>query len=157
MTFCVDRAGISGADGETHQGVFDLSYLSLLPGLTIAVPRIRRIQGNAPLQRKLCPSARHPVSPVGQNRVSLRESARRAGKMGISASGGKFGGNRSGNGERCLVVAMKILKRLHEKGMDFDVVNLRFVKPLDEEVLQRCAGRRVVTIEDNVLLAASDR
>lgn len=37
-------------------------------------------------------------------------------------------------------------------GMDFDVVNLRFVKPLDEEVLQRCAGRRVVTIEDNVLL-----
>ena len=39
VTFCVDRSGISGADGETHQGVFDLSYLSLIPGLTIAVPK----------------------------------------------------------------------------------------------------------------------
>lgn len=39
VTFCVDRAGISGSDGETHQGVFDLSYLSMIPGLTVAVPK----------------------------------------------------------------------------------------------------------------------
>ena len=39
VTFCIDRGGISGADGETHQGVFDLSYLSLIPNLTIAVPK----------------------------------------------------------------------------------------------------------------------
>ncbi len=39
VTFCVDRAGVTGADGETHQGVFDLSYLSPVPNLTIAVPK----------------------------------------------------------------------------------------------------------------------
>ena len=39
MTLCVDRAGISGADGETHQGVFDLSFLGMIPNLTIAVPK----------------------------------------------------------------------------------------------------------------------
>ena len=39
VTFCIDRAGVSGADGETHQGVFDLSYLSFIPNLTIAVPK----------------------------------------------------------------------------------------------------------------------
>ena len=41
VTFCIDRAGITGADGETHQGIFDLSYLSLIPNLTIAVPKDR--------------------------------------------------------------------------------------------------------------------
>ena len=39
VTICIDRAGISGSDGETHQGVFDLSFLSLIPNLTVAVPK----------------------------------------------------------------------------------------------------------------------
>ncbi len=153
VTFCVDRAGISGADGETHQGVFDLSYLSLIPGLTIAVPKdteefkeMLRFSANFahPLAiryprsgRIVFPSAKAPVEPGKWEYLHRAENS----EVTVLATG-----------ERCLVVAMKILKRLHEKGMDFDVVNVRFVKPLDEEVLQRCAGRRVVTIEDNVLL-----
>lgn len=53
-------------------------------------------------------------------------------------------------GERCLIIAMKIWKNLNEKGLDFDVVNARFVKPLDRELLAGMESGTIVTVEDNV-------
>ena len=55
-------------------------------------------------------------------------------------------------GERCLTIAMQILQRLKEQGKSFDVVNARFVKPLDEELLFNLQSGYVVTLEDNVYL-----
>jgi 1-deoxy-D-xylulose-5-phosphate synthase len=55
-------------------------------------------------------------------------------------------------GERCLILAMKILQKLQPKGIDFDVVNARFVKPLDEDFLNALQSEYVITLEDNVLL-----
>ena len=156
VTFCIDRAGISGADGETHQGVFDLSYLSLIPNLTIAVPK-----DTEELKRMLTFSAsyNHPLAiryprsgkvlfseesepvQVGKWEYLHRESPERQEKATVIATG-----------ERSLIIAMKILNRLKAQGKGFDVVNARFVKPLDMAFLRNLQSETVVTIEDNVFL-----
>ncbi len=153
VTFCIDRAGISGADGETHQGVFDLSYLSFIPGLTIAVPKdteefAEMLRFSARFPHPL--AIRYPrsgkilfhaeMTPVVPGKWEYMHRAENASVTVLAA------------GERCLVAALKALKNLAEKGMDFDVVNVRFVKPMDRELLSACASRHFVTIEDNVLI-----
>jgi 1-deoxy-D-xylulose-5-phosphate synthase len=55
-------------------------------------------------------------------------------------------------GERCLLIAMKISQKLQAQGIDFDIVNARFVKPLDEELLKGLTSEYVITMEDNVAL-----
>ena len=56
------------------------------------------------------------------------------------------------SGERCLIIAMKVLQRLTPKGLGFDIVNARFVKPLDVEMLRELQSTHLITIEDNVFL-----
>ena len=53
-------------------------------------------------------------------------------------------------GERCLIIAMKVLSELQKQGKEFDVVNARFVKPLDKELLQNLQSEYLITMEDNV-------
>jgi 1-deoxy-D-xylulose-5-phosphate synthase len=153
VTFCIDRAGISGADGETHQGVFDLSYLSLIPNLTIAVPK-----DTDELKKMLEFSANyaHPMAirypragkllfngdgkeiEVGKWEY-LHKSQEKPAKVTVLAAG-----------ERCLIIAMKILQNLQMDGSSFDVVNARFVKPLDYDLLKGLESEYVITLEDNV-------
>ena len=153
VTFCIDRAGISGADGETHQGVFDLSYLSLIPNLTIAVPKdtdeLRKmLEFSATYPHPL--AIRYPragkVLFEGENAPIipgkweyLHKSKSSSAKLTVLATG-----------ERCLIIAMKALKNLQSQGLDFDVVNARFIKPLDETLLKNLQSEYVITIEDNV-------
>ncbi len=155
VTFCIDRAGISGADGETHQGVFDLSYLSLIPNLTIAVPK-----DTEELKRMLIFSATH------NHPLAIRYP--RAGKVLFDSDAenetitvGKWEYLHRANqenskltvlatGERCLIIAMRILKNLQAQGLDFDIVNARFVKPLDVELLRNLKSTHLITLEDNV-------
>lgn len=152
VTFCIDRAGISGADGETHQGVFDLSYLSLIPGLTIAVPKDTEefksfLRFSAKFEHPL--AIRYPRS--GKIVFPSTETPLVLGKWEyLYKSVGGSSVTVIASGERCLVIAMKILNRLKERGKEFDVVNARFVKPLDKELLNGLESRYVVTIEDNV-------
>ncbi len=154
VTFCIDRAGISGADGETHQGVFDLSYLSLIPNLTIAVPK-----DTEELRAMLTFSATyaHPLAirypragrvlfggenkpiKVGEWEYLHKSAKKSAKKLAVLATG-----------ERCLIIAMKILKNMQEQGLDFDVVNARFVKPLDVQFIKDTDATHIVTLEDNV-------
>ena len=156
VTFCIDRAGISGADGETHQGVFDLSYLSLIPNLAIVAPKDTE-ELNAML--KFSETYTHPLAirypragrvvfennkqpiEVGKWEYLHRENAQKNAKVTVLAVG-----------ERCLIIAMKVLQNLQKQGKTFDVVNARFVKPLDMEMLERLSDCNIVTIEDNVLL-----
>ena len=154
VTFCIDRAGISGADGETHQGVFDLSYLSLIPNLTIAVPKDteelkKMLQFSATYEHPL--AIRYPRAGrvifasdnaplvVGEWEYLHRATGDQKTKISVLAAG-----------ERCLIIAMKILKNLQGLGMDFDVINARFVKPLDEGFIQNTDSDYVITLEDNV-------
>ncbi len=146
VTFCIDRAGATGADGETHQGVFDLSYLSFIPNLTIAVPK-----------------------DVGEFRAMVRMSAGfngplairypRAGKDGRSepVEIGKFEVLHStmsdivmlACGERPLGIAERVRRRANAEGIDFTLINARFVKPLDGKLLNSLSAKYVVTLEDN--------
>lgn len=156
VTFCIDRAGISGADGETHQGVFDLSYLSLIPNLTIAVPKdtedfkkLLAFSASYPhplairyprAGKVLFESTGEPIQ-VGKWEYLHRSSAEKQATLTVVASG-----------ERSLIIAMKALKNLEKQGKSFDVVNARFVKPLDREFLRDLQSEFIVTIEDNVFL-----
>ncbi len=157
VTFCIDRAGISGADGETHQGVFDLSYLSLIPNLAIASPK-----DTDELREMLAFSATyaHPLAirypRAGRVLLPAKEpSTIRVGKWEYLHRQNKDGHSKVtvfATGERCLLIAMKILHNVEKEGKSFDVVNARFVKPLDKELLQALDSEYVVTIEDNVFL-----
>ena len=157
VTFCIDRAGISGADGETHQGVFDISYLSLIPNITIAVPKdtdelkammafsetydhplaIRYPRAGQVLFDSDIPA---PIQ-VGKWEYLHRVNVEKDAKVTVLAAG-----------ERCLLIAMKISQKLQAQGIDFDIVNARFVKPLDEELLKGLDSDYVITLEDNVAL-----
>ena len=148
VTLCIDRAGVTGADGETHQGVFDLSYLAPIPNLTIAVPK-----------------------NIAEFRAMLRMSASygkplairypREGKEGTSGviEIGKFEVLHSSvsdiimyaAGERCIALAERILALAQKEGMDFTVVNARFVKPVDSQMILSGRENHVITLEDNVL------
>ncbi len=156
VTFCIDRAGISGADGETHQGVFDLSYLSLIPNLTIAVPKdteelkafmdfsetyMHPLAIRYPRAGKVLFDTPKTQIQVGKWEYLYRKDENKSAKATVIATG-----------ERCLIIAMKVLQNLQKRGMDFDVVNARFVKPLDTELLHNLDSEYIVTLEDNVFL-----
>ena len=154
VTFCIDRAGISGADGETHQGVFDLSYLSLIPNLAIAVPK-----DTEELRAMLEFSAtyNHPLAirypRAGRVVFSEKNQPIQVGKWeylhkNTSTSGKKVAILAAG--ERCMIIAMKILQNMQALGADFDVINARFVKPLDKEFIKNTDATHIITLEDNV-------
>lgn len=151
VSICIDRAGISGSDGETHQGVFDLSFLSFIPNLTLAVPKdINEFESmlewsvnfNAPL------AIRYP-----------RESKK---VFGVKAPIvlGKWEVLREGNsdfaiiacGERAITLAMNAADSLNTSGISVDVINARFIKPLDTQMLEGVKAKHIITIEDNMLI-----
>ena len=156
VTFCIDRAGISGADGETHQGVFDLSYLLPIPNLAIASPKDTEEFKKLVLFSESYPhplAIRYPRSgkvvfstdnkpiEIGKWEYLHRENPKKQAKAVVLATG-----------ERSLIIAFKVLKELEKQGKSFDIVNARFVKPLDIEFLKELQSEYVVTIEDNVFI-----
>ncbi len=148
VTFCIDRAGISGSDGETHQGVFDLSYLSCIPNLAIAVPKdigefrsMLRMSANypAPLAIRYPRSgAEGKILPVEMGKFEVLHSS--MSNIVLLAAG-----------ERCLSIANRIFKRLKGANRDISIINARFIKPLDEKLLNSLPQSVVITMEDNVL------
>ena len=153
VTFCIDRAGISGSDGETHQGVFDLSYLSMIPNLAIASPKdteeLRKLlrfsaSYNHPLAIRY-PRAGRVLFPAQEETITL-------GKWEYLQKTENAKATMLATGERCLIIAMKIAQKLASQGKEVDVVNARFVKPLDVELLKNLQSEYVITMEDNVFL-----
>ena len=156
VTFCIDRAGISGADGETHQGVFDLSYLSLIPNLTVAVPKdteeLKQIlKWSVTYPHPL--AIRYPRS--GKVVFPSKTEALQVGKWSyLHKCDEKYEAKATviACGERSLIIALKVLQSLEKQGKSFDIVNACFVKPLDYEFLSNLKSEYIVTIEDNVFL-----
>ena len=152
VVFCIDRAGVTGRDGETHQGVFDLSYLSPIPNLTIAVPK------NISEFRAMLRMSVHMDGPLairypreGSEGAELPENAIEIGKFEVLHS------TMSdivmlAAGERCLNICRRVLKRAQNEGLELALVNARFVKPLDEGLLSSLKAHTVITVEDNVLI-----
>jgi 1-deoxy-D-xylulose-5-phosphate synthase len=153
VVFAVDRGGIVGADGATHQGLFDLSYLRQVPNLSVMAPR-----DEAELARMLrtAVGAGRPVAvryPRGTGAgVPLPPSAETVpwGKGELLAEGKDV--LLVGIGATvpsCLHAAEELAKR----GVSASVVDARFAKPLDAELLLPLVRRigRVITVEENVL------
>ena len=151
VMFAVDRAGLVGNDGETHQGIFDLSYLSSIPNMVIMSPKhkweladmvrfgisydgpiaIRYPRGSA---CDVCPEFRSPIE-YGKSEILYEES-----DIAIIFVGHMF------------EEALKVREDLKEKGYDCSLINARFIKPLDAKMLDRLTKkhRLIVTIEENV-------
>lgn len=152
VTLCIDRAGISGADGETHQGVFDLSYLSLIPNMAIAVPKDTNeleamldfsLGYNGPLAIRYARACSHNFGGGGKIELGKWEIMRRGdGKIAMLACG-----------ERAIARAIAAADDAERKcGVRPAVINARFVKPLDSAVLNSLSEESIITIEDNALI-----
>ena len=154
VTFVLDRAGIVGADGPTHQGQYDISYFRAIPNFTVMAPK-----DEGELQRMLVTSIQHsgPCAlriPRGEGEgVPLAEE----GFLPLEIGRGEL----LTDGDDLLIVAygamvspaMATAGLLQEKGMRAAVINARFLRPLDEALILPMAQRigRVVTMEEAAL------
>ncbi len=152
VTLMLDRAGIVGNDGETHQGVFDLSYLTMIPNMTVFAPKNRyefqdAIAFAADFEAPI--AIRYPKTEA----VRILKECRQPIKLGKSEW------IRRGSRVALLAIgtmvetAMEVEELLARDGIDATVVNLRFAKPLDEAMLDEVLDYHslIVTIEENVL------
>ncbi|MDK9719202.1 MAG: 1-deoxy-D-xylulose-5-phosphate synthase, partial [Trichlorobacter sp.] len=153
VVIAMDRAGLVGDDGPTHHGVFDLSFMRHLPGLTFMAPKdeneLRHMLKTA-LELKAPVALRYPRGagygvpldkkmeclPIGKGEL-LREGT----DLTIVAIGST------------VMPAVKAAEQLAEQGISAGVVNARFIKPLDADLIlgQAKATGRIVTVEENVL------
>ncbi len=153
VVFAMDRAGIVGDDGKTHQGLFDLSYLTMVPNLIVSAPK----DGNE-LRQLLYTAIRadHPMA-VRYPRTQTAISCPRGTLEELPIGRGEI--LRDGKDITILTVgpmalpALDAARALSELGIEAAVVNARYIKPLDSElILGLCrASGRVVTVEENVL------
>ncbi len=153
VVFCLDRAGLVGEDGPTHHGVFDYSYLRMIPGMTVMAPadenELRHmlrtaIRFDGPVSIRyprgagvgLAPDAVSRELPIGKGAL-LKDGS----DVTILAIGNR------------VHPALEAAQILEDKGISCAVANMRFVKPLDLELLRERAAKtpRLVTVEDNVL------
>ncbi|OPX23578.1 MAG: 1-deoxy-D-xylulose-5-phosphate synthase [Planctomycetales bacterium 4484_113] len=154
LILAIDRGGIVGHDGETHQGIFDLSYVRMIPGFVMMAPKdeeeLRRMLVTAVLYREGPVAIRYPRGSATGVELSAEPQPLHIGEWEELRSGGDVYILAVGS---MVSEAMRAADRLKAEGIPVGVVNARFVKPLDEalllRVLQRC--RYVLTIEENVL------
>lgn len=146
VIFMIDRAGAVGNDGATHQGLFDISYLRMLPNMKIFSPK-----DTVELKMifEYCKKLSSPCAiryPNGSNCDFEKH-------LPLESSLWEYYGDKENNivlcvGARALAVAEKA-KNLTDK--KFTIVNCRSVKPLDEKFLSALDGKNVITLEENVL------
>ena len=153
VTFLIDRAGLVGADGETHQGVFDLSYLRSIPGLVIAAPRdVRDLKKLVEISQDYSgPMAiRYPKGCEDMGPGIQSQQRFSIGQWELLSDGGEVMIFAVG---RMVPLAMQAAIELMGKGVSAGVVDARFVAPMDLDMLREKASgvKLVVTVEENVL------
>ena len=151
VVFAIDRAGLVGADGETHQGIFDLSYLSSIPGMTVMAPKNKwelsdmmkfAVHFDGPI------AVRYPrgeaYAGLSEYRASVAygesEWIYEESEVALLAVGSM------------VKTAEQVRDRLKAAGHECSLVNVRFVKPADEKMIRKAAAghRLIVTMEENV-------
>ena len=155
VIFALDRAGLVGADGPTHHGVFDLTYLRMLPEMVIMAPKdeleLRDMLLTA-VEYKDGPIAiRYPRGSALGVDISKPPKVLEVGKGEIIKKGKDVAILAVGNMVR---FAYKAAEKLMEQGIDAEVVNMRFVKPLDGELLNSIADKfeKIITVEENSIV-----
>jgi len=151
VIFAIDRAGLVGSDGETHQGIFDLSYLSSIPNMTVLAPKNKwelsdmlkyAVNFHGPIALRYprgeaydgLQDFRAPVV-YGKSEVIYQEEG-----IALLAVGSM------------VKIAEQVRRMLKDAGYPCTLVNGRFIKPVDEEGLEELAGKHklLVTLEENV-------
>lgn len=152
VVFAIDRAGLVGYDGETHHGIFDLSYLGSMPNMTILAPKNLWELSD---MIKFAVDYDGPIAvryPRGETYTGLKEFRAPIclGKSEVIHEGSRVALLAVGS---MVKMAEEVQKQLKERmDMDAALVNARFVKPIDEELLRSFADtyELVVTLEENV-------
>jgi 1-deoxy-D-xylulose-5-phosphate synthase len=154
--FCLDRAGIVGSDGPTHQGMYDIAYLRCIPNMVVMAPK-----DEAELQRMVVTGVNHTSGPIAMRYprgngygVPLMEEGWEPLEIGK--------GEILRTGDDVLIVGygamvypgMQAAEILSEHGIEATVINARFVKPLDTELILPLAKKigRVVTLEEGCVM-----
>ncbi len=147
VVFCVDRAGFVGNDGKTHQGLFDLSYLSLIPNLTVLAPADRSqladmIKWSYSYDKPV--AIRYPKevrSDLNQNFSKLfwNRIVSREGKVELIAAGNNM-----------LSLCLNVSDALYKEGISANVTNACVIKPIDERFLDSVKSGAIFTLEENV-------
>ena len=151
VVFAVDRAGLVGSDGETHHGCFDLSYLSMMPNMTVLAPKNDReleemlafaVSFDGPIAIRYPRGSAHQglreyQAPVEYGRSEIIRKGKKIAVLGVGSM---------------IPSCMEICKGLKDDGYDPTFVNARFVKPLDVDLLDELAKDHslFVTVEENV-------
>ncbi|HMN49472.1 MAG TPA: 1-deoxy-D-xylulose-5-phosphate synthase [Ignavibacteriaceae bacterium] len=154
VVFVLDRAGLVGADGPTHHGVFDLAYLRLIPGMVVMAPK-----DEAELRDMLYTAVEYKNGPI-----AIRYP--RGSALGVELKEG-FTLIEIGKAEKLIEgddiailalgsmvdYSLKAQKLLKEQGINSEIINMRFAKPLDNEMLDYVANKfqKIVTLEENNL------
>ena len=152
VVFCVDRAGIVGADGETHQGILDLSFFASIPGMTVFAPKNKyelydvmkfSLEFNHPM------AIRYPRGTAYEGEKEHRAPIVH-GKSELLYEGEQVALVAVGS---MVETAVQVKDYLAKEGLQVTVVNARFIKPLDTEMLDMLSQKHnmIVTMEENVL------
>lgn len=151
VIFAIDRAGLVGSDGETHQGIFDLSYLSSIPNMCIMAPKNKWELSD---MMKFAVAYHGPIAlryPRGEAYDGLREFREpvKYGKSEVIYDESEIALVAVGS---MVKTAKEVRSRLRDTGYSCSLVNARFVKPYDSELLLELQKehRLVVTLEENV-------
>ena len=153
VIMCVDRAGIVGADGETHQGILDLSFFNIIPNLTIMAPKnFKELEDMLEFATKLNKPIviRYPRGGEGRN-IFKENSKIEYGKAEILQEGNDISILAIG---KMVDRAIDVCNKLKEDNINAEVINIRFLKPLDKETIINSVKKtkNCITIEDNILL-----
>ncbi len=150
VVFAIDRAGIVGEDGETHQGVFDISFLNHIPNLTIMAPadyyELREMVDFA-INKQSGPIAIR--YPRGRGKIALaKETPIQMGKSAVVKEGKDVCILAVGS---MVATAVEVAQKLENSGVSAEVISARFIKPMDEQLIVKCAKKFkiLVTLEDN--------
>ncbi|MBF0537151.1 MAG: 1-deoxy-D-xylulose-5-phosphate synthase, partial [Nitrospirae bacterium] len=152
VIFAIDRSGIVGEDGPTHQGLFDISYLRHIPNLIIMAPKngfelkeMLKLAINHGLpsvirfsRDSVCQEMEELCSPVQYGKAEVIMQGKDIAFLAIG---------------QCVLNAYMAAKTLRAEGIEAEVVNMRFIKPLDTESILHLVKRikRIITIEENVI------
>ncbi|MDO4393260.1 MAG: 1-deoxy-D-xylulose-5-phosphate synthase [Bacillota bacterium] len=149
VVLCLDRAGAVGADGETHQGIYDFSYLSSIPNLIIMAPK-----DGSELEKMM------ELSLTLDRPCAIRYPRGTAPEINDSDLNG-FKAEKLTEGTDCAIWAIgsmvshavEAASKLKQSGIEAAVYNARFMRPLDDETIRKCAAncKHIFTIEDNIL------
>lgn len=152
VVMCADRAGIVGNDGETHQGILDLSFCSLIPNLNIMAPKDFKeledmLEFAVDLRKPVM--LRYPRGGEGNTKFEKHEKIE-LGKSEIIKDGKDITIIAIG---KMVSIACEVQEELKKENIETEIINARFLKPLDEKTLVQSMNKtkKVITIEDNIL------